>query len=229
MDYDREAELKVLSAMVYPNTNMQLTQLREVVKNLSPEKKAELASQYSMRRKNRRHKPGRALENSYYWFDILTNYGAYRDLQRHRMLTQEAQRLTVKNGYDTSKELEDAGFADKYHECMRVVKDTYNKIYAKYPKEAQYVVAFGYRIRWYVCLNLRELCHLTELRSMQQGHPDYRHIAQEMYLKVKEVHPIISENIKFVDMSDYGLERISAEVKTDKKLAEIKQRYIVDV
>ena len=224
-DYDNDAEIKVMAGILYPQTNLSMEEARHILQGFSDEKKKELLSAYVSQRKNRRHKPGRAFENCNYQFDICTNYGIYRDLQRHRVLTQEAQDLTVVHGYDTPKELCDAGFEKQYHDCMDAVKNTYGEIYRKFPKEAQYVVSFGHRIRWYMRMNLREVFHLTELRSMQQGHPDYRRVAQKIFLKVKEVHPSLAEGIKFVDMNSYGLERIEAEKKTDKKLDEIRMRF----
>ncbi len=226
VDYDDDAEEKVLQAMIYPYSKMQLTQIKEIVKNMDEFERKELIKEYMSRRLNRRHKPGRALENAYYTFDILSNYGIYRDLQRHRLLTQEPQDLTVIHGYDTPKELVETGYDKEYHECMAKIKEAFKIISKEYTKEAQYVVAFGYKIRWYIKMNLREVCHLTELRSMQQGHPDYRRVAQQMYLKVNEVHPSLAEYIKFVDMKEYEMERIEAEKKIDKKIEELNKKYI---
>lgn len=225
VEYDEDAEAKVLGAMIYRYSKMPLSQIKEIVGKMERAQRKELVNEYMSRRSNRRHKPGRALEHAYYTFDILSNYGIYRDLQRHRMLTQEAQDLTVIHGYDTPRELAEAGFDREYHECMAKVKEAFRIISKDYPKEAQYVVAFGYKIRWHMKMNLREVCHLTELRSMQQGHPDYRRVAQQIYLKVKEVHPLLAEHIKFVDMKEYGMERIEAEKRLDKKIGEIGSRH----
>ena len=225
VDYDEDAQDKIIQAMIYPHSKMPLFQIKNIVKNMELSKKIALINEYMQRRSNRRHKPQRAFEHAYYTFDILANYGIYRDLQRHRMLTQEAQDLTVIHGYDTPKELELSGYAKEYNECMKKVKDAFKAISKDYPKEAQYVVALGYRIRWNMKMNLREVCHLCELRSMQQGHSDYRRVAQQIYLKVKAVHPSLAEHIKFVDMNEYGMERIEAEKNVDKKMKEIDEKY----
>ncbi len=225
VDYDENSEEKILQAIIYPQSKMPLSQIKNIVTSMGESERKELIKEYMSRRSNRRHKPGRAFESAYYTFDILGNYGIYRDLQRHRLLTQEAQDLTVIHGYDTPKELIDSGYEKKYHECMSKVKDAFRSISKEYPKEAQYVVALGYRIRWYMKMNLREVCHLTELRSMQQGHSDYRRVAQQMYLKVKQVHPSLAEHIKFVDMKEYGMERIEAEKKIDRKIGEMNENY----
>jgi thymidylate synthase ThyX len=225
VEYDKDAETKVLAAIIYPHSRMPLSQIKEVVSKLSDGEKADLVKEYLQRRQNRRHRPGRAFENIYYRFDILANYGIYRDLHRHRQLTQEPQELTVKHGYDTPKELVEAGFREEYDRCMEKANHAYCKIYKEFPKEAQYIVPFGYRIRWYINMNLREAYHLTELRSVQHGHTDYRRIAQTIYKKIKEVHPLLTEYLSFVDMMDYDLERIEAEKFTDKRIEEVKKKY----
>ncbi|MBI2647229.1 FAD-dependent thymidylate synthase [Candidatus Woesearchaeota archaeon] len=225
VDFDKDAEQKILQAIIYPYSKMSLEQINGIVKNMDDNKKEELINEYISRRMNRRHKPGRAFEHTYYTFDILSNYGIYRDLQRHRLLTQEPQDLTVIHGYDMPNELKEAGYEEEYHECMSKVKEAFRIIYKEYPKEAQYLVAFGYKIRWCMKMNLREVYHLTELRSMQQGHPDYRRVAQQIYLKVKQVHPQLTEHLKFVDMNEYDMERIEAEKKIDRKIEEINKKY----
>jgi len=225
IEYDKDAEIKVLSSVLYQYSKMPLAQIKKLITNISEEEKRNLIKEHLGRRKTRRHKPGRAFENIYYKFDILANYGIYRDLHRHRQLTQEPQDLTTKHGYDVPKELVEAGFKEEYDSCMEKAKLAYEEIYKEFPKEAQYVVPFGYRIRWYINLNLREVYHLTELRSAQQGHPDYRRVAQLIATKVKEVHPSLTEFLKFVDMNTYELERLEGEKFIDQRLKEVKEKY----
>lgn len=226
--FDPEAEIKVIAAMMYPHSHAPMEDLIEIVKKMSEEERKKIIFEYLHRRANRRHKPGRAWENVHYTFDFLGNYGMFRDFHRHRMLTQERQDLTTNHGFDTPKEIIEAGFQEKFVEAMTVAKNTFDQISKVFPKQAQYVVPRAYKIRWYFTLSLREACFLTELRSMQQGHPDYRKMAQQIFLKVKEVHPNLAEFIKFVDMNDYALERLEAEKKIDKKLEEIKTKGIAN-
>jgi thymidylate synthase ThyX len=223
--WDHEAEVKVVAAMLFPYSNLPMRRLIEIVKSMDEEQRKKIIREYLERRTNRRHKPGRALENVHYTFDICANYGIFRDLHRHRMLTQERQDLTVRNGFDTPKELIEAGYQKEYEEAMNASKDAFEQIFPFFPKQAQYVVAMGFRLSWYFTLSLREFYFLTELRSGQQGHPDYRKIAQQMFLKVKAVHPNLSEFIKFVDMKDYPLERLASEMFTDKMMEELKKKY----
>lgn len=225
VDYDERAEEKIITAMLYAYTHLPMHELKQKVKNMTLEEKKRMVDAYLSKRANRRHKPGRALEQAYYTFDILADYGAYRDLQRHRMLSQERQDLTTAHGFETPKDIIDAGCEKEFVEAMQAADTTYNEIARKYPKQAQYVVPLQYRIRWYASMNAREVYHFTELRSARQGHPSYRKIAQEVYRLAREKHPLIFEHCKFVDMNDYELERLDAEKHFDKKMEAVRKKY----
>ncbi len=217
VEYDTDAEIKVVAALLYCNTKLPMRQLKDIAKHMTQEQRLQIIEEQVKRRRHRRDKPGRAYEHAYYTFDILGDYGIYRDLQRHRILTQERQDLNVIHGYETPQELAEAGFDTEYHECMMAAADAYHTIAKKYPKEAQYVVPFAYRIRWYMKMNLREAFHFCELRSGQQGHPGYRKIAQLMAKKIALVHPTLAAAMNYVDYNDYKLERINAEMKKEEK------------
>jgi thymidylate synthase ThyX len=222
IDYDEEAEEKIASAALYGFTELPMMQIKEKVKAMTPDERLNVVKQYIDKRSNRRERPMRAAEVAYYTFDILSDYGAYRDLQRHRMMTQIAQPLTVSHGYDVPPELKEVGFEEKFHECMKAASDLYAKLYPKYPNEAQYIVPFAYKIRYLFVFNLREAFHLIELRSMPQGHPSYRHIVQEMFQQIKKVQPALSQYMRYVylDKRD-SLGRLTGELKAQEKLAKI--------
>lgn len=215
---DHTDETTALAAILYTHSHLPLASLREAVQRMTAGEKERLVDEAMGRRANRRHKPGRALENVHYTFDILANYGAYRDLQRHRMLTQEKQALSTRHGYDMPPEIPEAGFERDFRECMEAAKESFEAIHKDLPDQASYVVPMAFRLRWYMSMSLREAYFLCELRSSRQGHPDYRRIAQQMYLRIKDVHPLLAKHMKFVDMSDYSLERLEAEKKLDRKL-----------
>lgn len=217
VDYDTEAEEKIIAAILYPHSQHSLTQLRHTVGHLTPEQRVHILDEYVKRRRHRRDKPGRALEQVYYTFDILGNLGLYRDLHRHRLLSQERQPFTVAHGYDTPPEIEDIGFKSAFDHCMEQVASLYEKIYQDLPFEAQYVVPFAYRVRWYMKLNLREAVHIGELRTMPQGHPDYRLIVQEMWRQIERVHPSLARCAQFLDWQTYRLGRLQSEFRTEYK------------
>ncbi|MDP6295172.1 MAG: FAD-dependent thymidylate synthase, partial [SAR324 cluster bacterium] len=217
VDYDQEAETKLLAALLYTHSGLTLQQIRECVKTMPETEKTRLIEQTIDLRGHRRHKPERGLEMAFYTFDILGDYGMYRDLQRHRMLTQERQPLTTSYGYDTPDEIEDAGLGAEYHRTMSSSAEAFETIAKDFPYEAQYVVPMSYNIRWYVHINLRALIWLTEIRSTPQGHTGYRRIAQEMFRKVEEAQPLLAKYMKFVDLNEYSLGRLSAEQRQEDK------------
>ncbi len=217
VDYDQDAEEQVLAAILYPNAVLPLSQVRAVVKGLPTAQRAHIFDAYIGQRRHRRDKPGRALENAYYTFDIIGNLGIYRDLQRHRILTQERQNFTTAHGYDTPPEIEQAGFQAPFTECMERAAAVYEQIRADFPAEAQYVVPFAYRVRWYMKLNLREAIHIGELRTLPQGHPDYRLIVQEMWRLIGAVHPTLARSATFLNWQTYRLGRLQSEMQTEYK------------
>jgi thymidylate synthase ThyX len=217
VDYDRHAEEKVIAGLLYPHARQPLQQLREIALRMDANERRKVLQEHFSKRRHRRDKPGRALENVYYTFDVLGNLGLYRDLHRHRILTQERQAFTTVHGYDTPREIDEAGFSRKFDDCMIAASELYEEIYRDLPGEAQYVVPFAYKIRWYMKMNLREAVHLCELRTMPQGHPDYRFIAQEMWRKIQEVHPTLAEVGRFIDWKSYRLGRLQSEMRTEFK------------
>ncbi len=224
IDYDSQAEEKVIAAILYGHARQPLAQLREIAAAMSKEQRQQILSETFAVRRHRRDKLSRAFENVYYSFDILGNLGLYRDLQRHRILTQERQEFTTVHGYDTPPEIIEAGFTSDFVRCMQRAADLYEQIYRDLPSEAQYVVPFAYKIRWYMKMNLREALHMCELRTMPQGHPDYRFICQEMWRKIQSVHPALAESGRFIDWKKYRLGRLQSEMRTEFKKSALEDR-----
>lgn len=217
VDYEAEAEDKILASILYPHVRLSLLQLRQLVASLSVEQRQRICMEYWQRRRHRRDKPGRALENVYYTFDIVGNLGLYRDLHRHRVLTQERQDFTTVHGYDTPQELETAGFKPAFERCMEAADRLYHRLHADLPHEAQYAVPFAYRVRWYMKMNLREAVHIGELRTMPQGHPDYRLIVQDMWKAIEQIHPTLAHSARFIDWQTYRLGRLQSEMRSEYK------------
>ena len=217
IEYDQDAEDRMLAALLFPFGHGSLQEFTEQLKNLPDSEKKRLIQEYAGLRQNRRHKPGRGIEMPFYTFDIVGDYGIYRDLQRHRMLTQERQLLSTRYGFEKPEEIEEAGLGEIYDEAMFQAAEAFDQLQKDFPFEAQYVVPMGYRIRWFMKINLRSLSWMTELRSVPQGHTGYRRIAQQMYLRVRDVHPTLSELMKFVDLEEYPLGRLEAEVRQEAK------------
>ena len=217
IDYDTQAEEKIIAAILYSHARQPLAQLRELASKLGADERRKILNEHFSKRRHRRDKPGRAFENVYYTFDVLGNLGLYRDLHRHRILTQERQDFTTVHGYDTPQEIEEAGFKPEFDQCMAKAAELYEKIHRDFPSETQYVVPFAFKIRWYMKMNLREAVHMCELRTMPQGHPDYRFITQEMWRKIQKVHPALAEAGKFIDWKKYRMGRLQSEMRTEFK------------
>jgi thymidylate synthase ThyX len=226
VEYDPDAEIKVVAAILYPHTDLTFDQIKEYVIGLSAQERVEIIDTYLGERESRFHRPGRAFEETYYTFDLLADLGAYRDLHRHRVLTQERQHYSTHHGYVVPIELEEANLAQDYCKALEYAAQTTELISKDLPDAAQYIVPFAYRIRWRMKLNLREVYHLVELRSSRQGHPSYRTIAQEIYRQISAIHPALIANMRFVDLNDYALERLAAEQRIDFKLKQRDQNQI---
>jgi thymidylate synthase ThyX len=224
IDYkdNSEAEVNVISAILYEQAQGQsLHRITKYVKSMSIEERNKVIRTYTEFRTSRRHRPGRAFEMVDYTFELFTNFGIFRDLHRHRVLTLERQLLSTRHGYDLPQELVDLGLDKDFRDCMYLSKHVYEEVAKTMPEEAQYVVNFAYRYPYFVKMNLREACHMIELRTAPQGHPDYRIACQKIYNEIKRVHPQLSQGIKFVDMNRYQLERFNAEKKSEKKKQQV--------
>jgi thymidylate synthase ThyX len=219
VDFDRDGEEKVLAALLYPYADRPLGEVRSRVNAMGVLERAALLASFASGRKNRRDKPPRALEEAAYSFDLVGNLGIYRDLHRHRLLSQERQPFTTVHGYDTPPEILEAGHGAVFEGCMARAHDLHEAVKRDHPAEAPYVVPFAFRVRWYVTLNLREAVHVCELRSMPQGHPDYRLVVQEMWRRIEEVHTGLAAWGGFVNRDTYRLGRLQSEMRSEWKRA----------
>ncbi len=219
---NHEAEIKLVSSILFEyGKDQSQDNLLNYSHSLTDDKRQQIIRLYTQFRQNRRHRPGRAFEVIDYSFELVTNYGMFRDLHRHRLLTMSRQLLSTKYGYDTPREITELGIEKDYNDCMYLCNESYNLISPSMPSEAQYLVNFAYRYPYFIKMNLREACHMIELRTTPQGHIDYRNICQQMYSLIKQVNPVIAEGIKFVDMNSYDLERFKSEKNTAMKKSKL--------
>ena len=217
ISHDKDNVFKVAAALLYNVTQSSLEELEKHCFGLSPDQIAEIFDAASSMRENRRHKSPRALEHAHFTFEIVADFGAYRDLHRHRMLTQQRQLLTTKYGYYIAPELIDTPMEKEYREAMERADGVYRMMAEELPEEAQYVVPMGYNVRWYFHVNLRALQWLCELRSTPAGHPQYRLVAQELAKQTIQAHPEFECFFKFVDFDGYELGRLGQEQRKVEK------------
>ena len=219
LDFDPEGEEKVLAAICFPRGDVSECEALARVRALSAEDRRALFAAYVGERKNRRHRPGRAFERTGYRFELVTDYGAFRDLQRHRILTIEWQPLSTDLGYDLPELVVDAGEAPAFAEVIERSASLCDALAEPFPEQAQYAVALAFRLRYVMQMNAREAMHLIELRSGSQGHPVYRRVAQEMHrLVAREAgHREIAAAMVHVDHTPVVLERLDAERRAEER------------
>lgn len=218
-------ELELVPDMLYEHSSLSLKELQNSVAKWPIDKKEEVFTAYMGERLNRRHRPGRALEKAHYSWDLMCDYGIFRDLQRHRMVDDmQWQLLTPRYGYEIPKLVEEAGLTDQFEKCFDLSLELYSTLQsAGFALEAQYATLLGHKMRWKVTYNAREAFHLHELRTSPQGHPGYRKLVQQMHEKLAEVHPMMAEAMKFVNQGeDEELTRLAAEKYTQFKLQQLK-------
>jgi thymidylate synthase ThyX len=220
ISYDMEGPSKVAAALLFGSCGAGLYELQEYCRTLPEEELSRILDSASNFRESRRHKSPRALEHAMFTFEIVADFGIYRDLQRHRMLTQERQLLSCDFSYFIPHEIIDTEMEKQYRGAMEEAKKVYDSIAEELPEEAQYLVPMAYNMHWYFHVNLRGLQWLCELRSSPAGHPSYRFIAQEFAKQVSKVFPSFERFFKFVDYDGYELGRLGQEIRiVEKRLA----------
>lgn len=216
--FDPDAPIKVASSLLFATGAHSLADIEKYCQRLSPEEIAKIFDAASSMRENRRHKSPRALEHAYFTFEIVGDFGMYRDLHRHRMLTQERQLLTCRHGYFIPSDILDTPMEKEYRDAMERAREVHARIADELAEEAQYLVPMAFHVRWYFNVNLRALQWLCELRSSAAGHPTYRYVAQEMAKQVIAKFPSFECFFKFVDYAGYELGRLGQEQRKVDKL-----------
>jgi hypothetical protein len=226
VDWDPQAEVKVVTAMLYPYSHLGEVELASRVEAMSLSQRLEIMDKYSGERLNRRHRPGRALERCSYRFDVISDYGAFRDLQRHRLLTIEWQGLTPYKGYTMPAAVTAAGGAQAYEEVIGRSAALYEALEEYFgPTVAAYAVTLAHRVRYSLQLNARAAMHMLELRTTPQGHPEYRDVCQQMHRLIAEKagHGALAGMMRFVDHTgeqdetEHGLGRLQAERRAEAR------------
>ncbi|HEU5321860.1 MAG TPA: FAD-dependent thymidylate synthase [Methylomirabilota bacterium] len=219
-EFDPDGEVKVVAAALYAASSLPDDQLLAVARRLTEAERLDVLRAYVGARGNRRHRPGRAFERTAYRFDVLADYGAFRDLQRHRLLTLEWQPLSPRHGWVMPEAVEAAGARADWDRVLEASAALHDAIVAAgFPEAAPYAVAMAYRVRFYMAMNAREALHVIELRTAPQGHPSYRRICQTMHRLIAERagHRALAAAMSFADHSEVALERLEAERAAERR------------
>ena len=220
VEFDPDAEVRLVTAMLYAYTDRPEPEIETRVRAMTVDERMAVVRAYVGDRTNRRHRPGRAFERPTYRFDVLADYGAFRDLQRHRLLTVEWQPLSPRHGYTRPEAVDDAGCGGTFDETMARSTALHDALAERFPAQAPYAVALAYRLRFVMQMNAREAMHLIELRSAPQGHPAYRVVAQQMHRLIadKAGHHAVAEAMRFADHSpEPQLERLAGERRAEQR------------
>jgi thymidylate synthase ThyX len=217
----RGSEEELLAALLFESAAVSEDEARAALRNLPPDEGAAMLAELVGERRNRRHRPGRGYEALSYRFEVVSDYGAFRDLQRHRLLTVQWQTLGPELGAGVPEELDEAGAGDLYREGLECSRAEHARIVELgRPELAPYALALGYRIRYILDMNAREAMHLIELRSGREGHPAYRAVAHALHAEIARVHPAVAATMTFVDRdTEPRLERILSEIRAHAKQA----------
>ena len=219
-DFDPDGESKIVAAALYAVSDLPDDQLIAIARRMSSDERASVLAAYIGARSNRRHKPGRAFERTTYRFDVLTDYGAFRDLQRHRLLTLEWQPLSTRHGFTEPEAIREAGAGDDWDRVMDASASLHEALLSEGVRDAaSYAVAMAYRVRFYMEMNAREAMHIIELRTAPQGHPAYRRVCQQMHRLIDEQagHHAVAAAMRFADHSVVELERLGSERSLERK------------
>jgi thymidylate synthase ThyX len=215
------SEADLIASSLFESAGASESSIRRRIEALDPIERAELIGELVGDRGNRRYRPGRGWEGLRYRFEIVSDYGGFRDLQRHRLLTCQWQRLGPELGAGVPEELKDAGVGDEYERGLEISRREFERLEEQGMADAApYALCLGYRIRYILDLNAREAMHLIELRSGREGHPTYRAVAQAMHERIADVHPTVAAAMTHVDSTtEPRLERIMSEIRTHRKRA----------
>lgn len=224
LEFDTDGEDKIIASLIFKETGEPFASVLGKVKQLSQEQKEDVLRAAIKDRTQKYYKIPRAFENSFLRFEIVMNIGAWRDLHRHRMHTQERQLFTIANGFDTPPELKEAGLDARYIAAVQRVEELYKKVAAHNVDLAQYCTVMGHRIRFMQYQNMRSFFWEAELRTIAQGHPDYRKIEQEKVKLVQKIYPLLSKYL-LVDMADYDFARRGDTKSIQRKEEELKQYF----
>lgn len=213
--------------MLYAYSRHPLSQIIKIVEKLPFSERQRIIDAYVSKRKSRRDRPYRAFEAGYpYTFDLVTDFGVYKDLMRHRMTSQLRQRFSPLLGFTMPQDIIEAGFEKQIQACHEKSVELYNKLLSDFPVQAQYATLHGSKVRWILAFNEREAYHLLELRTTPQGHPAYRRVCQEMHKKIKERSEWRAQHMKFVDHNQYDWARADSEAKQRVKERELRERSV---
>lgn len=216
------SEDELVAKILADSSEHSFATVQKAVACLTERRKAQVIGIYVGARYNRRAKPGRALELPHYLFEVECDYGAFRDIQRHRVVDGLEWQPLRPTGFVTPDIISEAGLKENYDQAFALSAELYERLREKgYEAQAQYATLFGHIMRFTAKINARSLTHTAELRTSPQGHPSYREVYKAMHEQIAAVHPRIAEAMQFVNTDeDEELARLGAERQAQVRYGE---------
>lgn len=195
VDYDPQAENRILAAALFRHTGLSYSSTLDFVTALDRDARQRLA-QSLLGTLAEHDVPVRELEYCSYSFDLVMDQGAYAEFKRHRMMTQSPQPLGTQLGYSRPRLFVDAGCAAAYERAMLAAAELYEKLAPSLPHVAQYAVPNGFHRRVLARFNLRQAFAFCELRSAPNAHFSIRLVAQRVAQEIRRVHPLLAQYMR---------------------------------
>ena len=208
VSYDPAGERAVLAAVLFRATGRPYEEIAAEIAGLDQQKLGVLLNR-ALSGIGGHEAPVREFESTAYTFEIVCDFGAYRDIQRHRMATQTQQPLSCDLGYTVPTDAREAGLASRMEDALERSRESWQVLAAIDPIHAQYAVPLAFRKRFLMRMNLREAFHFVGLRSRVQGHESYRRVAWAVKDEIERVHPHLGSLIPV----EYDARPTEAEVR----------------
>jgi thymidylate synthase ThyX len=207
-------EQELAATLIYSASNHPYRQVRDAVVGLNAARVSEIV-ELGLRHRGRHDEALRAFHaGAALRFDILMDIGGFRDMHRHRRVTQIVQGFTALHGYETPTHgdlapdvnlLEEAGILADYQSAIEAAQSASAQIAgSEAPEAAQsalYLLPLATRIRSLFKMDFAEAQYISELRSAPAGHFSYRRVAWEMYLCLQRQYPSLARHIRVTDFT----------------------------
>ena len=195
LHHDPEAEVKVAAAFLYHQSHLPYHELLKHVRSLSPEDLGRTIDA-ALQELGPHDPPIREMESAYCTFELVLDYGAYREFKRHRMQSYIPQPATTALGYVLPPLYREAGLEGLFQEAMEAAERGFATVAEESPQAAQYLVTHAHKRRMITTMNLRECYHLFKLRTQPTAHFSLVSVMQQAMDQVRAVHPLLFKHLR---------------------------------
>jgi len=214
--HDAQLDDKLLASLLYEHSAQPFATLVANVKALTQGQRHELLHKLMSSRGPHDAWP-LALEGAApFEFEVMVDFGAFRDIGRHRKSLQQQQLLTTAHGFAVPPLMQEAGLGGEYAAVLERTADLQQSIGKHFPHAAGYVTPFAFLQRVRIQFDPRQTAYFIELRSGPEGHFSYRHVALDMFAHVRRVSPLFAQYIRAKEGAAF-LGRLDSEMTADER------------